>query len=334
MTNICRKVVSMAGGSWTPVMEDFDFLDDCDVVLSIGGDLYTAPNNRYPRDLLKFGEVVMERGKKFIIWGASVGPFYVDNSIEKILKNHFNKVHLITSREIASTNYLESLGVQKNVVACADPAYAVYPEIIQAHRPAGQLRIGVNLSSLSVRRAISDKDVQKIIVEHAKTIANLVREFEASIVLIPHVICDFNERDDDLKYMQAVMQNLPADVVDKVELNDKDLGFLGAKSEIIKCHLVIAARMHCAINAIAAGVPTILVSYSQKAVGMAEYVYGNKNWVISIQNFGSPLLIDIVDKMVSEHDFIANILKNRIYYIQEDANNSGILLAHLLNRVE
>ena len=331
MTNICRKVVSMAGGSWTPVMDNLDFLDDFDMVLSIGGDLYTAPKNRYPRDLLKFGEVVMERGKKFIIWGASVGPFYVDNSIEKILKNHFNKVHLITSREIASTNYLESLGVQKNVVVCADPAYVVYPKIVQAYRPLGQLRIGVNLSPLSAQYAMSDKDVQKVILGHAKTIVKLVREFDASIVFIPHVICNFKEQDDDLTYMQAVMQNLPEDVVDKVELNNKDLGFLGAKSEIIKCHLVIAARMHCAINAITAGVPTILVSYSQKAVGMAEYVYGNKKWVVPVQEFSSPLFINVVKDMLSEHIFIADYLTNRVLCIKKDVKNAGIALAELVN---
>lgn len=329
MRNICRKFVSMAGGSWTPIMEDLDFLDDCDVVLSIGGDLYTAPKNHYPRDLLKFGEAVMERGKKFIIWGASVGPFYVDNSIEKVLRNHFNKVHLITSREMASTNYLESLGVQKNVVVCADPAYVVYPKIVQDHRPVGQLRIGVNLSPLSVHYAMSNKDVQKVILEHAKTIADLVRKFDASVILIPHVICDFNERDDDLRYMQAVMQNLPTDVVSKVELHDKDLGFLGAKSEIIKCHLVIAARMHCAINAMTAGVPTILVSYSQKAIGMAEYVYGDKQWVIPIQEFGSPLLINVVKDMLSAHSSIADHLKNRTPNIRDDAKSAGVAIANL-----
>lgn len=328
--NVCRKIVTTAGFSWTPIMENLDFLDDCDVVLSIGGDLYTMRSNgTYPLELLNFGEIVIHKGKKYVIWGASIGPFNENKNVEEKFKKHFNKVHLITSREAASTSYLESSGVQKNVVACADPAYAVYPEIIQDHRPVGQLRIGINLSPLSVRHAF-DKDIKIIIVEHAKTIADLVREFDASVILIPHVICDFNKRDDDLRYLQAVMQNLPADIVDKVELQDKDLGFLGAKSEIIKCHLVIAARMHCAINAIAAGVPTILISYSQKASGMADYVYGDRKWVVPVKNFKSVPLIDIVKKMLSEYSFIANYLKNRIPYIYNDVKNGEVALAKLL----
>jgi polysaccharide pyruvyl transferase WcaK-like protein len=89
--------------------------------------------------------------------------------------------------------------------------------------------------------------------------------------------------------------------------------------------------MHCSINAISAGVPTILVSYSQKAVGMAEYVYGSRKWVIPIKEFNSLLLINLVKDMLSEYSFIADYLKYRIPYIQDDARNAGIALAELLN---
>lgn len=88
--------------------------------------------------------------------------------------------------------------------------------------------------------------------------------------------------------------------------------------------------MHCAINAIAAGVPTLLISYSQKAVGMAEYVYGNKKLVIPIKEFGSPLFINVVKDMLSKHSFIADYLKNRIPDIRDDARNAGIELANVL----
>jgi polysaccharide pyruvyl transferase WcaK-like protein len=327
--NIYRKCISMAGFSWTPIMESLDIFCDCDVVLSIGGDLYTMrTKGAYPSELLKTGEYILLRGKVFVIWGGSVGPF--NKKVEELFKTHLQKVNLITSREAASTAYLKTLGIQKNVIACADPAYVVYPTESYVHRLTDSLRIGINLSPLS-SRTITDQKIEVTLVEQAQTVANLVRQLDADIVFIPHVVDHLNERDDDLRYMRKIIENLPDDVANKVELYDEDLGFLGAKTEIRKCHIIIAARMHCSINAISAGVPTILVSYSQKAVGMAEYVYGSRKWVIPIKEFNSLLLINLVKDMLSEYSFIADYLKYRIPYIQDDARNAGIALAELLN---
>ena len=43
--------------------------------------------------------------------------------------------------------------------------------------------------------------------------------------------------------------------------------------------------MHCAINALTARVPTILLSYSAKAKGMCNYVYGSNKFVLPISDF-------------------------------------------------
>jgi len=69
--------------------------------------------------------------------------------------------------------------------------------------------------------------------------------------------------------------------------------------------------MHCAINAIEAGVPTIFIAYSQKAVGMAEYVYGNKKWVIPIEKLTEDRLLALVKAQLSEKDSIKISLAER-----------------------
>ena len=43
--------------------------------------------------------------------------------------------------------------------------------------------------------------------------------------------------------------------------------------------------MHCAINAVTRGCPTLLLSYSEKAKGMAEFIYGNRNAVVDLNSF-------------------------------------------------
>lgn len=53
----------------------------------------------------------------------------------------------------------------------------------------------------------------------------------------------------------------------------------------MRCDFVIAARMHCAVNAVSTGVPALFLAYSEKAKGMAEYVYGSNEPVIPLMDF-------------------------------------------------
>lgn len=93
---------------------------------------------------------------------------------------------------------------------------------------------------------------------------------------------DFNEKDDDLRYLRKVKQAIEPEHQKLLTLLKSDPGFVGTKKELINCDLIIAARMHCAINALAAHVPTILIAYGRKAVGMCQYVYGNHDWVLQL----------------------------------------------------
>ena len=148
----------------------------------------------------------------------------------------------------------------------------------------------------------------------------MIREFNIEIVLIPHVICDFDILDDDLRYLKEIKDNLPEDVADQVILIDKDIGFMGIKNILTGCDILIAARMHCAINGLEAGIPTILVSYSQKALGMAYYIYNNDKWVISLDNTGNKLL-KLVNSILLEKKDLNIFLNTKIEKIRQDLYN-------------
>ena len=75
---------------------------------------------------------------------------------------------------------------------------------------------------------------------------------------------------------------LPDSVKKMVSVVEDDPGFIGIKKILASCDIVAAARMHCAINALSLGVPTILISYSEKSIRMAEYVYGHTKWVFPL----------------------------------------------------
>ncbi len=77
--------------------------------------------------------------------------------------------------------------------------------------------------------------------------------------------------------------------------------------------------MHCAINALAAHVPTILVAYSRKAVGMCQYVYGNGDWVIPLNEFVSDHALEKIRSMINQREKKRAYLAERIPEIQQDA---------------
>ncbi len=284
-------------------IEDLSWIDECEIILSIGGDIYTLPPNYkdrllspYYHPLIHFGNIVKERDKKLVIWGASIGPFEGFPKAKKAFIDHLRKADLIASREPRTTSYLKSIGVSDNVIECADPAFMVSSpwdsDISQTTNH--KIKIGLNLSPLSTLYSFGDKEKTEVISKQAGIIVSLIKKIDADVFLIPHVVCDFNINDDDLRYLKAIKDAIPTNLLGRVHLVDNDPGFLGTKKILAECDIVIAARMHCAINAIAAGVPTIFIAYSQKAVGMAEYVYGNKEWVIPLRELTENRLLSLV----------------------------------------
>lgn len=317
--NVLRKVLSIAGISWYLTTDPPKISNGFDAVLSIGGDIYTIKSNGAGnRGFLRFGDACETRGIPYVLWGASVGPFSQNPETERVFTKHLKNISLITARETATVDYLQTLGVINNVIPCADPAYVVEPDTkANGIRKGDKFTIGINLSPLSVRHA--GHSLEESIYRQARTIEGLIKAINARIVLIPHVVCDFNEGDDDLRYLLRLKQAIASECQEAVTLLNNDTGFVGTKKELIKCDLVIAARMHCAINALAAHVPTILVAYSRKAVGMCEYVYGNGDWVIPLNEFGSNHTLEKIRSIIKQQQQIRAYLAKRIPEIQHDA---------------
>jgi len=318
--NICRKLLSLSGIRWTPMTDSLELLKNIDAVFSIGGDIYTlSPTAGYSMSFPKFGDAAEKLGVHYVLWGASVGPFTEKPKAERAFTKHLKGLSLITARETATVDYLRTLGVSDNVVSCADPAYVVAPEIKADGTCQGKelTTIGINLSPLST--LYTNCSLEESIQMQARTIEGLIKAFNACIVLIPHVVCDFMEADDDLRYLRKVKQAIAPEYQEAVTLQESDPGFVSAKKELVKCDLIIAARMHCAINALAAHVPTILVAYSRKSVGMCQYVYGNTEWVIPLNEFVSDHALEKIRSMINQRQKIRAYLAERIPEIQQDA---------------
>lgn len=329
--NIARKLLSCLGITWCPMRDSPASAEGYDAVLSIGGDIYTLnAAGGFNASLPKFGNAVEKRGIPYVLWGASVGPFSANPKAERFFSQHLKQASLITAREASTVDYLRTLGISDNVVPCADPAYTVAPEIRAPHVPQTDYPIiGVNLSPLSVTYAGTSR--RRVVQSQARTIERLIETCHARVLLIPHVVCDFMEMDDDFRHLCRVKREIAPRHQDRVAILDRDIGFVDTKRQLVKCNLVIAARMHCAINAIAANVPTIFVAYSRKAIGMCGYIYGNHDWVLPLSEFAvEPVLERKVKSMLEQEATIRNHLSRRILEVRRDAYHPIPRLKRLL----
>ena len=107
-------------------------------------------------------------GVPFVIWGALIGPFSQDRTVEERMARFLRDVSLITVREGVTVDYLSSIGISRNVVRVYDPAFSLDPEPYpgpEADFVANGDVVGFNISALIalVSRIESSSDVGRSI---------------------------------------------------------------------------------------------------------------------------------------------------------------------------
>lgn len=286
--NVVRKVLSYAGITYTLPYDSTEWISSFDTVFSIGGDIYTLQaNDAYDRSLPLFMERCQSVGLKYVLWGASVGKFENNPHALRFFKRHLPKIDLIVAREQNTVDYLKSLGCIHNVCMAPDSAYFVPCPAIGS--PAdNKTVVGINLSPVSAMYEYGD--ISMAIARQSMAIAGLIERMHCLVLLIPHVLAP-NANDNDLSYLHEIKKAIPHQFQDVVSVIETDPQFIGMKHHLSQCSYVIAARMHCAINATTMGVPTLFLSYSEKAKGMVRYVYGTDEAVMALKDFENTELV-------------------------------------------
>ena len=299
------------------LMFDTDkIIDDIDLLVSIGGDIYTIPQAlrdrkkySYYNPLVDFCDRVIRKGKDVIVYGASVGPWgkykkAVDYNVKAL-----SKYKMILCREEERIGYVKSLGL-KNVLFFPDPAFQIRGEL----EAESKKYIGVNLSPLSLIELYGNINEDQSI-KLATILDKLYKKTGIELMFIPHVLSP-DEMDNDLCFLEKI-KNL-MHYKEHVSIADTSKGFVGVKEYLSKCYVVVAARMHCAINAISENIPAIFLSYSQKSIGMCKYIYGDDNFLIDLKNIEDELIIKVMEILENQEQILNNIsMKNneiRQYY--------------------
>lgn len=317
-TDLFKKIVSKLVDVFEiPVTPFFDkefkiIINNSDIIVSVGGDIYTIPQYlrekkkyRYVNYLVEFGEKAISRGKKIIIYGASIGPFGGYTRAVNYYSHHLNKVDQIICRETTSVKYLKTIGVSNNVVFLPDPAFLVK----KSKYKNVENYIGINLSELSLVETYG-KVSEKKLHEICQLLNVISNNANLPLMLIPHVFSPHTTIDNDYLFLRKVFEGL-SDAVKEKSMLVKPEGFLDAKRYLKQCKIVVAARMHCAVNALIEGVPTIFLSYSQKSRGMSNFIYGDEKWCVSLKQMKSNL-ITTFDELNSSCNVVRSLIDKRL----------------------
>ena len=333
ISRIVRKLSFICGLPCKSMCEDVRWLYECDIVLSVGGDLYTEEFTlrRFPwfvwNNEVVFGYKALQYGRKLILWGASIGPF--NSSCRQVMFTFLKRVDLIAVRETVTLSYLhQQLPEITSLKLIVDPAFGYSPANSppQTHCHHNRRIIGINISprSLQVIGIIPD---DAAIAKLAKIVVAVSRECNADILLVPHVLA-VDPADNDalfLKKLYAVCCRELHDAIQCATVTSFDEAHIALGS----CDVVIAARMHCAINALMAGVPTIFLGYSQKAEGMARYYYKKKIGYLPMQMLDENSLVTITNEFLNNIESYRQFVSVRSVELRDSALSTGFFLEEI-----
>ena len=239
-----------------------------DIYFSIGGDNYCYPGTEV---LAAINSNIKKKGAKLVLWGCSVEPSLIDDSV---IANDLHSFDLITARESISYKALKK--VNDNTVLVSDPAFTL-PKI-DLPLPKGWKEgkmIGINASPLIIENGKNAKivyEAYRLLIEY------IIKETEYNVALIPHVIAEGNNDYEVLKKLY-----------DEIELKDRlvligDHNCLELKGYISKCSFFIGARTHATIAAYSTCIPTLVLGYSVKSRGIASDLFGTyDHYVLPVQ---------------------------------------------------
>lgn len=239
-----------------------------DLAIAIGGDNYCYKG--FAEQFGVLNDMFASHKVPCILWGCSIDPHRID----KHLIEYLNKYQLITARESITYKTLKKSGI-KNLYLIPDTAFKlkkIERELPEGFSPTNT--VGINLSPL-ISGYESNKGITFANYEHL--IAFILQHTDLNIALIPHVVWSHN---DDRTTLNKLYQQYKSS--SRIILLE-DCNAMELKGYISRCRFLIAARTHASIAGYSTGVPTLVVGYSVKAVGIASDLFGTaQNYVLPV----------------------------------------------------
>ncbi|WP_391557559.1 polysaccharide pyruvyl transferase family protein [Robertmurraya sp.] len=288
------------------------------LALSIGGDNYCYTDSKW---LHVSHREAKKRKTKTVLWGCSLEEGNMNKEMLEDLRNY----DLIIARESITYETLLKYGINKATKLYPDPAFQLNSK--EVNLPDGFMEnntVGINLSPYIYKSSLPKETVINIYINF---IEHIINTCDMQIALIPHVFWSQSRDLDVLEKVYTNFKNSNRVIIVRENLNCMQLKYL-----ISKCRFFIGARTHSTIAAYSSCIPTLVIGYSVKSIGIARDIFGSEeNMVIPVQNIlNKGNLIEKYNFLRENEQNIKDHLKSFMPVYKEKAKLAGEELNKLI----
>ncbi len=284
------------------------------IALHTGGDHYCYPGGE--KILALHNKKIKNDGGISILWGCSVEPSMLNN-IDVV--DDMQTYDWITARESITYEALKDKGIE-HVSLVPDPAFVLPILENEFSASVKNNTVGINISPYA-------QGENEIGIENYRALISWIqKDTDMKILLIPHV---FKEHSNDLKALLSLYDSLKDK--SRVSIMTKKLEARELKAVISKCRFYVGARTHSTIAAYSTCVPTLVLGYSVKALGIAKDIFGSyDNYVVPVQQLSNTNeLLNKFQWLKNNETEIRNHLKEIIPEYRERAMEAYKIIENL-----
>ena len=300
------------GDQVVPEVERLDLL-----LLGGGGILYDEEVHNYLREV----ELVHERGIPAVAYAIGVGPLR-EQEDRQAVREALNGMDAVTVRDVETKRAFEEVGVRREVVVTADPAWLLTPvdfseEMLEKEGvSSGRPLVGVSVRERGGAAPSLEGSAYHGMVAAAADF--VVARFEADVVFVPMERRDVTEA-------HRVMAEMAAP--DRAHVLTGRYGPRQLLGLMQHFDLAVGMRLHFLIFAALAGVPLLALPYASKVEGFLEAL--GLPAPSTLQQQPGPLLAAI-DRLWDRRDECRRLLADRVPTLQKRADESVEIVQEVL----
>ncbi len=308
---------------------DFAKLVECakrqDLILVVGADNYDVAYKAFD-GLHKLNSLLKKKcSGKLVLYDCSLNK-------DSVTRNFIDEAKMFDAFSVREQQSLENLKGKyngDNLYYFPDPAFVMPSEPVELPEYwKTNNMIGVNLSTLIVGSSYGNGLHDKVIGAYKYMIDKILEETQFDVVLIPHVM-----KRKDLAILEEIKElynsNNRIHLISNEEYKSPELKYI-----ISNCRFFVGARTHATIAAYSSCVPTLVLGYSTKSIGIAKDLFGTEmGYVISVKDIKRQEdLWDGLTNILRKEDDIKSLLHKKMPHYQEQVHSMVSLFRDLLNR--
>lgn len=296
-----------------------------DLIIVVGADNYDVAYNAF--EGLHTQNVLLKkecRGKLFL-FDCSLNK----DSVTEIFIEEAKMFDAFSVREHQTLENLKGKYDGENLYYFPDPAFVMTPQTVELPKfwKANNM-VGINLSTLIVGSSYGSGLHDKVIGAYKYMMDKILEETQFDIVLIPHVM-----KRKDLAILEEIKDlyksNGRVHLISNEDYKSPELKYI-----ISNCRFFVGARTHATIAAYSSCVPTLVLGYSTKSIGIAQDLFGTEEgYVISVKDVKQKEDIwNGLKNIIQNEKEIKASLQDKIPHYQEKVHSLAKLFKELLEK--